>query len=169
MAASPRFCANCGTPLAPGANFCPACGRPIGVPVAPPAQQPPPTVVYQTPPPQAYAPAYARPAAPPRRRVSFWMVAGLALVVLLLLAFLVRVVALQVVGETTMATVTAVEETGDEDYQYRISYRFVTTDGTVVTGSFVRQELNVGKLPVVGATIRVRYLPFWPAINGLAQ
>lgn len=165
MAAPPRFCANCGTPLAPGANFCPACGRPTAAPIAQPTQQPPSTVVYQTAPPQAYAPAYVQPAARPRRRVNFLAVAGLILVALLLLLLLVRVVALQLVGETTLATVTSVEATGDEDYEYRISYRFVTADGTVVDGSVTREELNVGNLPTVGSQIPVRYLPFWPAIN----
>lgn len=165
MATQPRFCANCGTPLAPGANFCPACGRPTAAPVAQPSQQPPPTAVYQTPPPPAYAPAYAQPAARPRRRTNFLVVAGLVLVVLLVLFFLARLVALQAFGETTLATVTSVEETGEEDYQYVITYRFVTADGTVVNGSATREEPNVGNLPQVGSQIPVRYLPFWPTIN----
>ena len=92
------------------------------------------------------------------------------LIIGLLLLFLLaaRFAALRVVGQTTVATVTAVEETG-EDYEYRIEYRFVGPDGALVTGATVREELNAGLLPRVGQEVRVRYLPFWPAMNALDQ
>jgi hypothetical protein len=90
---------------------------------------------------------------------------GLLLVVLLL----VRFVALKVVGVTTLGTVTAVEATGGDDYEYRVSYSFAV-DGSPVTGAAVLGDvLNIGTLPGVGEEVTVRYLPFWPAINEMEK
>jgi hypothetical protein len=124
-------------------------------------------VIYQVTPAAGYV--QAAPVVRPKRRPRFGTIAGITLVVVLLLLLLARFVALQVVGETTLATVTSVELTDSEEYEYTIFYRFVTDDDRVITGSTSREELNAGNLPMAGDTIRVRYLPFWPAINEVAR
>jgi len=101
-----HFCANCGSPLEPGARFCEACGTPVksaaAVPPAPqaPAQDynqarprstPPaaPPVYYQAPPPPPthYQPPAPRPPAqyapPPRRKTPTGLIIGGVIVGLL--------------------------------------------------------------------------------------
>ncbi|MBI3097292.1 MAG: zinc ribbon domain-containing protein [Planctomycetes bacterium] len=60
MSDAPRFCQNCGQPLAAGVRFCSGCGSPLGSPPgAPPVQPgaaPPPAPVYAPPPPPHLAP-----------------------------------------------------------------------------------------------------------------
>ena len=56
MSQAPRFCSNCGTPLAQGARFCGNCRHPVQpIPDAPPP-----------PPPPAQAPYQPQPAPPPQ-------------------------------------------------------------------------------------------------------
>jgi uncharacterized membrane protein YphA (DoxX/SURF4 family) len=130
-------------------------------------------VVYQSPPAQPLPQAYA-PAQPQRARRWRWLTPGrillLGIGVLLVLMLLARLVALQVVGETTIATVTAVEPTGGDDYEYRVSYTFGGPDGATVSGAVVwGNVLNISTLPNVGEEVTVRYLPFWPAINEMGR
>jgi hypothetical protein len=173
MAVPTRFCAYCGAPLPAGAQFCGSCGQrvvaaPTPQPAAPPVQ-PSVQVVYQVQPPaQPAPPAYARPR--PRFRLRFGSILLLIVGVLLVLLLLTRFVALQVVGQTTIATVTAVEPTGGEDYEYRVSYTFAGPGGTAVSGAAVLEEvLDISVLPQVGAQVTVRYLPFWPAVNEMKK
>jgi hypothetical protein len=139
-------------------------------PVPPPPQpyqqagpgQPP---VYQ----QPYPQPYARPRRP-TRRLSWLAVAGIVLGILLLLALAARLTALKLVGQTTIATVTAVEGTDRENYEYRVEYVFAAPNGDRVSGATVLGNvLDTSRLPSVGDQVTVRFLPFWPAINELEQ
>lgn len=176
MVAQPGFCSQCGAPLRAGARFCASCGASVtAIPAAPPAApayQPPQQVVYQSAPPTGYPlqPAYVAQRAPARRRPRAGTVLLIAAGVLLLLLLLARFVALQVVGETTLATVTAVELVDSDEYAYQISYTFGGPGDTAVQGSTTLNDvLNVGTLPTVGDTVTVRYLPFLPAINEIVR
>ena len=84
------YCAKCGAPLPPGAQFCPRCGTPLAAapaeppaPVVPPPTVPPPAPV--TPPPAAAPrPVSAPPpvaAAPARGRFPWWLIPLVLLVI----------------------------------------------------------------------------------------
>ena len=187
MTERPNYCSNCGAPLPAGGNFCVRCGKPVAAPAAPPAYparpQPYPQTgtVSPTPPPYqqagpaqppTYQQPYPQPYAPARRpaRRRNWLAVVLLVVgLLLVLALVARFTALRLVGQTTIGTVTSVEETGGEDYEYSIGYSFVTPSGDRVSGAAVQTDvLDISRLPDVGDTVTVRYLSFWPAINELA-
>lgn len=177
MATQPRFCAHCGAPLQANVRFCASCGQAVVPATAPqpaaPSYQAPPQVGYQGPPQVVYQspPAYAQPQpARPKRRLSLGTILLLAAGVLLLLLLLARFVALEVAGETTVGTVTAVELADSEEYTYQVSYTFRGPDGARVSGNATLNDvLNVGTLPNVGDQVTVRYLPFWPAINQMRR
>lgn len=76
------YCAKCGAPLPPGAQFCPRCGAPLNVsPPEPPNIAPPPRVAPPpaTPPRAAPQPATPPPAAPPPARARTWWIVPLVL------------------------------------------------------------------------------------------
>jgi uncharacterized membrane protein YphA (DoxX/SURF4 family) len=176
MTAQPNFCAHCGATLRAGARFCPSCGQAVeAIPSPPPA-----VPAYQTPPPaaSAYQPpaqvVYTSPPlarlARPRIRLGLGSILLLVVGVLLVLLLLARFVALEVVGETTVGTVMAVELVDREDYAYQVSYSFRGPDGAIVNGSTTFDEvLNIGTLPTVGDDVTVRYLPFCPAVNKMLK
>ena len=90
---------------------------------------------------------------------------------ILLLLLGLRGVALGVIGETTQAAVTEVQQTVSQqddpmDHNYQISYRF-RVDGKDYTGSFTRKKVyNTATLPSVGSPVSIRYLAAAPAVNG---
>ncbi len=177
-----RFCSNCGTPLQPGARFCPSCGSPVAsAPIAapPPAYGPPPVYPQQTAYPQQSAPAYPPPppaayqqpyARPVRRRRGLGLMTVLGLVVggILLLLLLARTAALNTVGVVTLATVTNVELTGGDDYEYRVQYSFTAKDGSAQTGAEILSDVtDVTTLPQEGELVKIRYLPFLPSVSSI--
>ena len=68
MTLTPRFCTQCGTPLAANARFCAQCGAPVRQPAVPRATQRPPTAsppaIAPPPPPPAARPRFAQPTPP---------------------------------------------------------------------------------------------------------
>ncbi len=95
---------------------------------------------------------------PRRRRHLGWILLGI-----LLLAIGGVTLLVSIAGEQVMAEVTAVGLSNPSEHEYKIEYRFVTRDGKVLVGTETRSNvLDITRLPDVGDTITVRYLPFLP-------
>lgn len=153
------YCKHCGTGLEDNARFCASCGaqRQSAVPGAPVNQ------TYQS----SCAPVSA--AAPPRRKKRSVIVI-LAAVLVILADF--QFMSLSIVGKTATASVTSARqdrqsygESTPDPRRFRIDYTFFV-DGESYSGS----GAMIFKHGVrSGQTIRVRYLPYYPAINAPAD
>jgi hypothetical protein len=86
-------CANCGTPLAPDAQFCSKCGKPVVAPTPvvaapPPAVTAPPPVVAAPPPRIVEERSYGNTAPIPVSRRSTWWIVPAVIVALVVIAWL---------------------------------------------------------------------------------
>ena len=167
-----RFCEQCGTALGPNARFCGKCGQPVAA-TAPTGRGEVAALTSGSAPAgrgeaassaQAQACTMAQNLPQRKKKGSIWgrlllIIVGLALVILGL-----RGPVLGAIGESATAVITDVSVSDSEEHEYQVTYRF-TVDGKAYTGSWSQEALNITTLPREGATIGVRYLPQWPAMN----
>ncbi len=149
------FCPNCGNPINEHARFCASCGA---------ARR----WEDSVPPPAPAVPASTRPA--PRKTLKDRFMDNMLIpVAIILLLMGVGYMALSVVGRTTTAEVTGIEQVlliNNDDStrnpsRYKLEYTF-SVGGEQYTGSVTRVFEGGSHMR---STIEVRYLPFWPHVN----